>query len=189
MMSKKDDTFEMLDDGPETSKKSIILLLVILVLLVMGGIPTYLQKQASNRETSVASISQPTEKEAPAPTQLPVVQPSAPIAAIVSFEQASATIKPDQMAKLQAFYKSIKDLAGTVQIDGYTDNMGLAEDGLKLSKQRAEAVATYLKSMGSSDKLKFEVASFGENNPVGDNTTELGRQQNRRVELKFIPAP
>jgi len=187
-MSKKDDTFEMLDDIPKNSKKSIILLF-ILVIAIMGGISTYLQRQSIDHEASTATVSEPIAKETPAPIQRASTQVAAPISAIVNFDEASANINPDQMQKLQAFYQSIKDLAGTIQINGYTDNMGLAQAGLVLSKQRAEAVAAYLNSLGSGAKITFVVDGFGENEPVGDNSTAIGRQQNRRVELKFIPAP
>ena len=187
-MSKKDDTFEMLDDMPKISKKSIILLF-ILVIAIMGGISTYFPRQSIDQEASTATVSEPIEKETPAPIQTASTQVSVPISAVVNFDEASANINPDQMQKLQAFYQSVKDLAGTIQINGYTDNMGLAQYGLTLSKQRAEAVAAYLNSLGSDAKIKFVVDGFGENDPVGDNSTTLGRQQNRRVELKFIPAP
>ncbi len=186
-MSKKDDTYEMLDDKPKTSKKSVIVLL-FLVLLLVSGIPTYLQRQSIHQQASTVTVSEPLEKGTPAPIQSALTQLAVPISAIVNFDEGSAYINPDQMEKLQAFYQSIKDLTGTIQINGYTDNMGLAQDGLALSKQRAEAVAAYLNSLGSSGKIKFVVDGFGENDPVGDNSTALGRQQNRRVELKFIPA-
>jgi len=178
----------MLDDTPKTSKKSIILLL-ILVSLMVGGIPTYFQKQSANQVKSVATVSEPIVKEAPTPPPPAATVPSIPISAVTNFDEASAIIKPDQMARLQTFYQQIKDSAGTIQINGYTDNLGSSQEGLKLSKQRADETAAYLKSLGSGDKLKFAVDSFGEKNPVGDNSTALGRQQNRRVELKFIPAP
>ena len=187
-MSKKDDTFEMLDDMPKSSKKSIILLL-ILVIAIMGGISAYLHRQSLDQEASTSAVSEPIEKEAPALIPPVSTQVAAPISAIVNFDEASANINPDQIQKLQAFYQSIKDLAGTIQINGYTDNMGLAQAGLALSKQRAAAVAAYLNSLGSGAKIRFVVDGFGENDPVGDNSTALGRQQNRRVELKFIPAP
>lgn len=187
-MSKKDDTFEMLDDTPETSKKSIILLFILLLLMI-GGIPTYVHKQSANQIKTVAPVSEPIEKEAPAAIPPAAAQSSIPISSVVHFDEASAIIKPDQLAKLQVFYQQIKDSTGTIQINGYTDNLGSSQDGLKLSQQRAEAVAASLESLGTGDKIKFIVASFGENNPVGDNLTVLGRQQNRRVELKFIPAP
>lgn len=186
-MSKKDDTFEMLDDAPEKSKKSI-LLFVILILLTMGGISIYLQKQDNNEPSSVATVSTPVQNEPPASTQSPTVQPSV-ITAVVNFDQASAILTPDQKEKLTVFYNSVKDKTGIVQIDGYTDNMGLAAEGVVLSKQRSEAVAAYLQTLGSGKNLKFNIAYFGENNPVGDNSTEQGRRQNRRVELKFTPAP
>jgi outer membrane protein OmpA-like peptidoglycan-associated protein len=187
-MSKKDDTYEMLDDTPENSKKSVILLLILLLLMI-GGIPTYVHKQSANQVKTVAPVSQTVEKELPASSPPAAAQPSAPISLVINFEEATAIIKPDQLDKLQLFYQQVKDSKGTIQINGYTDNMGSSQEGLILSKQRAEAAAAALKSWGTGDKLKLVVDSFGEKNPVGNNSTALGRQQNRRVELKFTPSP
>jgi outer membrane protein OmpA-like peptidoglycan-associated protein len=69
-----------------------------------------------------------------------------------------------------------------LQIAGHTDNIGDAESNLILSKDRAEAVKTYLISQGiSPDRLR--VLFFGESMPISDNETDAGRQKNRRVEM------
>lgn len=186
-MSIKDDTFEMLDNTPEKSKKSL-LLLVLLVLIISVAIPLYVQKHNTPKVTSVADSNEPVQTAAPTSAQTSAVENS-PIKAVVIFDQASAVINPDQMAKLQTYFQSIKDKAGTLQLDGYTDNLGLEEEGFTLSQRRSEAVAAYLKSLGLGSKITINLASYGEKNPVGDNSTEQGRQQNRRVELMFTPAP
>lgn len=71
----------------------------------------------------------------------------------------------------------------SVDIQGYTDNVGSDAVNNPLSQNRAESVASYLKQKGvSNDQLK-NVTGFGASNFVADNTTEAGRQQNRRVEV------
>ena len=78
-----------------------------------------------------------------------------------------------------------------VDIQGYTDNQGWknstaaesVEKNLDLSRRRAQAVESYLKSCGVSGKQIKKTSGFGEQNPVADNSTEAGRQQNRRVEI------
>ena len=78
-----------------------------------------------------------------------------------------------------------------VAIQGYTDNQGWknstaeqsAQKNLTLSQQRADAVSTYLKSLGVSATQIRAVDGFGEANPVADNSTKAGQQQNRRVEV------
>jgi len=54
---------------------------------------------------------------------------------------------------------------------------------LDLSRKRAQAVEDYLKSCGVNGKQIKKTEGFGEQNPVRDNSTEAGRQQNRRVEI------
>lgn len=71
----------------------------------------------------------------------------------------------------------------SVDIQGYTDNVGSDAVNNPLSQNRAESVASYLKQKGvSNDQLK-NVTGFGASNFVADNSTEAGRQQNRRVEV------
>lgn len=70
----------------------------------------------------------------------------------------------------------------TVQIEGHTDSMGSAEYNQGLSQNRAESVQQYLLKKGiGSERLKAR--GIGENQPLADNNTALGRQQNRRVEI------
>ncbi len=67
-------------------------------------------------------------------------------------------------------------------IEGHTDNIGTAKANETLSQQRAESVKKYLVEQGVvAERLTF--AGFGASVPVADNGTELGRAQNRRVEL------
>jgi outer membrane protein OmpA-like peptidoglycan-associated protein len=78
-----------------------------------------------------------------------------------------------------------------VDIQGYTDNQGWrnstteesATKNQALSLDRATAVSSYLQALGVSTSQIKSVNGYGEANPVGDNTTEAGRQANRRVEV------
>ena len=72
-----------------------------------------------------------------------------------------------------------------VAIYGHTDNTGSAAVNEKLSLQRAQSVADFLKGKGMENKMTVEGKSFNE--PVADNSTAEGRKQNRRVEV-FISA-
>lgn len=90
-------------------------------------------------------------------------------------------------------YSSLNELADLLsenekwilKIQGHTDNVGNPDDNLKLSKQRAEAVANYLSKRGVKYN-RLKVSWYGEKRPIADNDTEEGRQKNRRVEMELI---
>jgi outer membrane protein OmpA-like peptidoglycan-associated protein len=67
-------------------------------------------------------------------------------------------------------------------INGYTDSTGTPAFNQTLSEKRADGVLQYLTSQGL-DAGTLSSQGFGESNPVADNSTAQGRQQNRRVEI------
>ncbi|WP_327440104.1 OmpA family protein [Pseudomonas donghuensis] len=71
-----------------------------------------------------------------------------------------------------------------VRIEGYTDSTGTPEDNLKLSRDRAQAVADMLIDLGVDEK-RIQVEGYGDQYPVEANASERGRAQNRRVEIVF----
>jgi outer membrane protein OmpA-like peptidoglycan-associated protein len=73
----------------------------------------------------------------------------------------------------------------TIQINGYTDNVGKTSDNLLLSENRARSVVNYLKSKGI-DPRRLSFKGFGDAQPVSPNTTEAERALNRRTELKVL---
>ncbi|MGB3081235.1 MAG: OmpA family protein, partial [Saprospiraceae bacterium] len=66
-----------------------------------------------------------------------------------------------------------------------TDNVGTNESNLRLSEARALSVYQYLTDKGI-DKNRLTYKGFGETNPVANNETDEGRQQNRRTEFFII---
>ena len=71
-----------------------------------------------------------------------------------------------------------------VRIEGYTDSTGTSEDNLKLSRDRAQAVADMLVDLGVDEK-RILVEGYGDQYPIEANASERGRAQNRRVEIVF----
>lgn len=70
-----------------------------------------------------------------------------------------------------------------LQVGGYTDSDGNANYNYKLSERRAKAVLEYITGKGISDqRLKYN--AYGEKYPMAENTTEEGKQRNRRAEIK-----
>jgi outer membrane protein OmpA-like peptidoglycan-associated protein len=74
------------------------------------------------------------------------------------------------------------DKALQLDIDGYTDNLGVVAGNQLLSRQRADAVRKYLVSKGV-DPSRLTAAGHGADSPLAPNTTAAGRAKNRRVEL------
>lgn len=71
-----------------------------------------------------------------------------------------------------------------LDVDGHTDNTGIAEKNLALSQGRADAVKSYIANKGiSADRLI--ATGYGQDKPLGDNKTAAGKAKNRRVELKL----
>ena len=72
-----------------------------------------------------------------------------------------------------------------VGLGGYTDNTGDATANLELSQQRADAVRDYLMEQGI-DGGRLVATGYGDANPIGDNDTEAGREENRRTEFTVL---
>ena len=74
----------------------------------------------------------------------------------------------------------------TVNIFGFTDDLGSYESGVTLSENRARNThLVLLEMLGSPDTIDFNVRGYSEDYPLYDNDTEEGRQQNRRVEISW----
>lgn len=69
-----------------------------------------------------------------------------------------------------------------IMFSGYTDNTGSEEYNQKLSEDRAKAVAEYAAFVGV-DAERMTIIGYGESDPIADNSTAMGRTQNRRVEV------
>jgi outer membrane protein OmpA-like peptidoglycan-associated protein len=69
-----------------------------------------------------------------------------------------------------------------VVISGYTDNSGVEATNLAISRGRAEAVMDALRNEGVP-AVNMQARGFGSQNPIADNSTEAGRERNRRVTL------
>ncbi len=69
------------------------------------------------------------------------------------------------------------------ELDGYASSEGSTAHNMRLSKDRANSVKTYLVNSGVDTK-RLKVKAYGETNPIADNSTEQGRVLNRRVEMK-----
>ncbi len=104
----------------------------------------------------------------------------------IYFDTSKSDINAKSEQTLQRLQKILIDYADTnISISGHTDSSGAEAYNLQLSKNRAESVASYLKTHGL-DPLRFSVQWFGETKPKYDNSTPEGRSKNRRVELGIV---
>jgi outer membrane protein OmpA-like peptidoglycan-associated protein len=97
-------------------------------------------------------------------------------------DDLSATSKAnlDDLAKVLNKYGDTKIL-----IEGHTDATGSHDYNMTLSDKRAQSVSTYLKTLNVKDD-RISNVGYGPDQPIGDNATEAGRQQNRRVEVAIF---
>ena len=116
----------------------------------------------------------------------------------INFEIDSADILPDydlDIAKVADFMKKNPDTVAV--IEGHTDNVGTEEHNLKLSERRAESVVNRLVEKFGIDRGRLSAKGYGMLMPIADNSTEEGRQKNRRIEAiiscvldkNFVPPP
>lgn len=105
----------------------------------------------------------------------------------VKFAIDQAELSPDAKTALDAFADKLRadNVDVYVEIQGHTDNVGGEEYNLKLGEKRAEAVRRYLSTKGVP-LHRMSVISYGESEPVSDNSSREGRAQNRRVVLVVL---
>lgn len=104
----------------------------------------------------------------------------------ILFDFDSAELRPAARENLRNLAESLKKYPNTnVLLVGHTDAIGSDEYNYNLSTRRANAAANYLVSLGV-DRKRIEAVGRGETEPVADNDTEAGRQQNRRVEVAIF---
>jgi OOP family OmpA-OmpF porin len=72
-----------------------------------------------------------------------------------------------------------------VEVQGYCDYIGSDAYNQKLSEKRANTVRDYLVKAGI-DGSRLTAVGYGKSNPVGDNKTDIGRAENRRIEFKIL---
>ncbi len=102
----------------------------------------------------------------------------------ILFDSKKADLKPEAKASLAKFAEVLKNNTDCdVAIYGHTDNTGNDAINIPLSKNRAVSVQNYLSNLGVSAVQFKSVDGQGSTNPVADNSTPAGRQQNRRVEV------
>jgi len=108
----------------------------------------------------------------------------------VMFAVGSSTLTPAATATLDMIASEVSATPSgyLVEIQGFADSTGSETFNITLSQRRAENVLRYL--VGKNVPLfRVSIIGLGEVNPVADNTTRAGREQNRRVEVRVLRSP
>ena len=111
----------------------------------------------------------------------PVKQGESVVLRNIFFESGKFDLKPESEVELKNLHVFLsKNPSLRIEIAGHTDNVGEEADNLLLSKNRAEAVYTYLIINGiAKERITFK--GYGESQPVASNDTPEGRAANRRT--------
>ena len=111
----------------------------------------------------------------------------------ILFGTGASALSSEAKASLSKFANNVLKQNPEMDVDiyGYTDNQGWKnstaeqskQKNLNLSQERAQSVSTYLMSCGVAGGQIQKVEGLGEADPIADNSTAAGRQENRRVEV------
>ena len=102
----------------------------------------------------------------------------------ITFDTNKSSIKPNFYATLNKVAQTLKeDNKSAILVTGYTDSTGSDAINIPLSQNRAYSVANYLKGQGVQSRI--DTQGYGAQNPIADNSTAAGREQNRRVEISI----
>jgi len=100
----------------------------------------------------------------------------------IQFEFDSSVLKTESYPILDLTAADLKSSGASCELDGFASSEGTAAHNMRLSRDRANSVKTYLVNSGVAAK-KLKVKAYGETHPIADNSTEEGRIKNRRVEF------
>jgi NitT/TauT family transport system substrate-binding protein len=106
----------------------------------------------------------------------------------VHFTPGSDDIMPGSFFVLDSLGDTMTSFGNTyLRVEGNTDATGSPTKNMTLSERRALAVKNYIvKTFPNIDANRFQTIGRGSTNPVADNSSEAGRQLNRRTEIKVV---
>jgi outer membrane protein OmpA-like peptidoglycan-associated protein len=106
----------------------------------------------------------------------------------VNFRANSSLLSPEAKQNLDSIANQARNQKGyVIEVSGFTSSEGTVARNRTLSQHRADAVVRYLVE-NDQVPLRRIITPFGygEMNPIGDNTTRAGREENRRVEVRIL---
>ena len=107
------------------------------------------------------------------------------------FPSGSAEVRPASIPLLSMLAKTLP--LGPLRIEGHTDNVPIHTSQFatnwELSTARATAIARLLLERGPIDPANLAAAGYAEFHPIASNSTDVGRAQNRRVDIILLRRP
>ena len=126
---------------------------------------------------------QPVANTAGPATTATAAATGAPDLGAVHFDTDKATLTPEGQATLTRAAAYLKQNPNAhMRIEGYTDSTGAASHNADISEQRAFAAALYMEGLGI-DRSRLTGGGFADQKLVGSNATQVGKADNRRVEI------
>ncbi|MDR2312907.1 MAG: OmpA family protein [Spirochaetaceae bacterium] len=105
----------------------------------------------------------------------------------IQFQPDSAVLLASEKEKLDKIGEILTQFADRdILVGGHTALAGTAAGRMKLSQDRAAAVAAYLISKGIRESPRVLIRGYGAERPVADNSTAEGMRKNRRVEITLL---
>jgi outer membrane protein OmpA-like peptidoglycan-associated protein len=105
----------------------------------------------------------------------------------VNFGFNKADLTKDTKEQLDGFAQQLGSAKSYIlEVTGGTDSIGSAEYNYGLSDRRADSVVQYLATKYNVPARRFYLIGIGKDKEVAPNTTEEGRKQNRRVEIRLL---
>jgi len=148
--------------------------------LTGGAIGSYMDKQEATMRQELANVEG-------ASVQRNMDMLAVTFKSDVLFPYDSYSLKPGSYDELGRVAKVLNQYPQTnITVAGHTDDKGSEEYNQTLSEKRADVVKNALAGMGVNPS-RMTAVGHGESKPVADNTTEVGRQLNRRVEIVINP--
>lgn len=146
---------------------------------VGAGVGGYMDYQESKLRESLQGTDVSVSREG---NQIKLTMPSA-----VTFATNSANLSSVAMDSLNRAAETLVQYPETtITIAGHTDSTGNDAINNPLSQQRAQSVAAYLVQRGVNGS-RLSPVGYGSRQPIASNDTEVGRAQNRRVEILINP--
>ncbi len=102
----------------------------------------------------------------------------------LEFDYNKSTIRAHSLPSLDRLAQLLVEKKFNLKLAGYTDSRGSIQYNLGLSRDRANAIKTYLVSKGADESL-IHAEGYGKSHPIATNKTAKGRQLNRRVEFSL----